>query len=453
MLRTDLVDHRSSDEASLRRALRARDPLALAEGYHRTIAAAHACARRLLASPREVEALLRSVYGGLWQQPPDDDVSLEAWVRRRCFELGSEHLRERGRPPAAPSLALALPDLPTPSETRLDAAERAVAALTPAQRRALVLAHDQGIPSAEQGDPDATASLEAALLALAGSSGSGPRSGGSWDGRETPGPADACDDLPQLADWVLGLLPPAEAEEVADAVNGRPACAEVARALRRGRRRLETLPPTPDMGHRILVTVLAEGGGTVRLPSALDDAAPPPPAAPAPAAVPTASPAEPAAAAQPPAPAAEEPAAPEPPAEAPAAAGDDAGPPTEQWRLSDLIETEGGDAQLTAVLGGSREEPEGTTERVDDAWSGEGWGEADTGPLAGGPDEDYQDIAGPDSAAALQFPGIGAAPGSARREARPSTSSRILRWLGFALILVLGGILGVWIGFFIVNQL
>lgn len=434
MLRTDLVDHRSSDEASLRRALRARDPLALAEAYHRTIAAGHACARRLLVSPREVEALLRSVYGGLWQQPPEDE-SLEGWVRRRCFQLGSEHLRERGTAPAAASLALALPDLPTPAATRADATERAVAALTPSQRHALVLAHDQGIPSSEQGDPDATAALEAALLALAGPSGSGQRTGGSWGGGEAAGPADACDDLPLLADWVLGLLAPTDAEAVARALNERPACAEVARALRRGRRRLETLPPTPDMGQRILVTVLAESGGAVRMPSALDEAAPT-------AAQPAAASAAPGATA-----AAEE-------APTPAAAeGDEGGPDTEQWRLSDLIEAEERDDGLAAVLGGRRGEA-ADAGGADAGWNEDAWGGAETGSLAtDAPEQDYQDVAGPDPGDALQFPGAGAAPGSPRRDARPSTGSRVLRWLGFALILVLGGVLGVWIGFFIVNQL
>ena len=273
MLRTDLPDHRRATEEQLLEALRNRDPLALAEAYHRTIPAAHASARRLLSGSSEVEALLREVYAELWNTPPAG-ASLEGWVRARCFHLAAEDLRERDAAPASPSLTALLPELPRPEVRYLDAAERALAELDDQQRKALLSAHDQGVPTQDQNTPDAGAALVAALLALAG-----PEPGGDTVD------ASHCDDVDELADWVLGLLPPDRAATVAAQVGARPECAAVAKALRRGRRRLEGLPPTPDMGQRVLVVVLAGGPkptlppvptsvpatGAAALPSALDD--------------------------------------------------------------------------------------------------------------------------------------------------------------------------------------
>ena len=252
MLRTDLPDHRRATEQDLLAALRAKDPLALAETYHRTIPAAHATARRLLSSSTEVEALLRAVYGELWESPPTD-TGLEGWVRARCFALASDDLRERDAAPASPSLTVLLPELPRPEVRYLDAAERALSELTDDQRRALLLAHDKGVPTAEQGSEEAPAALVQALLALAGPE----------PGSDPPQP-DACADMVQLGDWVLGLLPADAAVSVAADVAARPECTTLAKALRRGRRRLEGLPPTPDMGQRVLVTVLAGAPAPLR---------------------------------------------------------------------------------------------------------------------------------------------------------------------------------------------
>jgi DNA-directed RNA polymerase specialized sigma24 family protein len=271
VLRTDLPDHRRATEQDLLVALRAKDPLALAETYHRTIPAAHATARRLLSSSTEVEALLRAVYSELWDAPPTD-TGLEGWVRARCFALASEDLRERDAAPASPSLTVLLPELPRPEVRYLDAAERALSELTDEQRRALLLAHDKGVPTAEQNAEEAPGALVEALLALAGPE----------PGSDPPQP-DACADMVQLGDWVLGLLPADAATAVAADVAARPECTTLAKALRRGRRRLEGLPPTPDMGQRVLVTVLAgapaplraaapaaDPGATAVIPSALD---------------------------------------------------------------------------------------------------------------------------------------------------------------------------------------
>jgi DNA-directed RNA polymerase specialized sigma24 family protein len=275
VLRTDLPDHRRATDAELLAALGRRDPLALAEAYHRTIPAAHAVARRLLSSSAEVEAVLRDVYSQLWTSPPDG-VALEAWVRSRCFTTAADDLRERDAAPASPSLTAVLPELPRAEARYLDAAERALAELGDAERRVLLAAHDKGVPTDEQDAADAGEALAAALLALAG-----PEPGaGSVDPR-------LCADLPRLGDWVLGLLPPERADEVADQVAQRSECSALAKALRRGRRRLEGLPPTPDMGQRVLVVVLAgapapvpaaapapgavaPGDGTQQITSALD---------------------------------------------------------------------------------------------------------------------------------------------------------------------------------------
>ena len=267
MLRTDLPDHRRAGDEQLVAALRRRDPLALAEAYHRTIPAAHATARRLLSASAEVEALLRAVYAELWADAPQD-VSLESWIRARCFAIAAEDLRERDAAPASPSLTSLLPELPRPEVRYLDAAERALAELDEPQRRALLMAHDRGVGSGEQDDPGAQESLVAALLALAGPE----------PGTDTPD-LTACADVALIADWVLGLLPPAHAEQVAQDVAARPECGALAKALRRGRRRLEGLPPTPDMGQRILVVVLAGA------PAPMPAQSPTPPQSVAPAAV------------------------------------------------------------------------------------------------------------------------------------------------------------------------
>ena len=273
MLRTDLPDHRRATEEQLLAALRNRDPLALAEAYHRTIPAAHAAARRLLSGSSEVEALLREVYAELWSSPPAD-AALEGWVRARCFNLAAEDLRERDAAPASPSLTALLPELPRPEVRYLDAAERALAELDDQQRKALLSAHDKGVPTQDQNTSDAGAALVAALLALAGPE----------PGAETVD-SSHCDDIAEVGDWVLGLLPPDRAATVAEQVGARPECAALAKALRRGRRRLEGLPPTPDMGQRVLVVVLAGGPAPTMpsvapsvpavaasaLPSALDD--------------------------------------------------------------------------------------------------------------------------------------------------------------------------------------
>jgi DNA-directed RNA polymerase specialized sigma24 family protein len=270
VLRTDLADYRRSNDRELLAGLRERDPLALAEAYHRTIPAAHACARRMLAGSTDVEALLRAVYAELWEQPPAEGA-LEGWIRARCFAVGSDHLRDRGVAPATPSLRELLPDLPAAEPRYLDAAERAVSELTAEERRALLRAHDAGLPTHEHGDADAVKALERALVKLAGPDSEPDDSG--------------CTDLESLGDWTLGLVSGELAEAIGNQVAARPECAERVRMLRRGRRRLEGLPPTPDMGQRVLVTVLAGG--------------PPPAARPAPAQAPAAQAAPPPAAAPP----------------------------------------------------------------------------------------------------------------------------------------------------------
>ena len=265
MLRTDLPDHRRATEDDLVAALRSRDPLALAEAYHRTIPAAHAAARRLLSGSAEVEALLRQVYAELWSDPPQG-VALEGWVRSRCFAIAVDDLRERDAAPASPSLTALLPELPKPDVRYLDAAERALAELAPDPRRTLLMAHDRGIPTTEHGDPDADRALVEALLALAG-----PEAGSE------PLDPGGCADIPGVGDWILGLVPSRESTRIAAQVAADPACTALAKALRRGRRRLEGLPPTPDMGQRVLVVVLAGApspvrsqAGAVGMPSALD---------------------------------------------------------------------------------------------------------------------------------------------------------------------------------------
>jgi DNA-directed RNA polymerase specialized sigma24 family protein len=242
----DPFDLRRAGEDVLLDALRAGHPLALAEAYHRTVPAAHAVARRLVAGADQVEDLLHDVYASLWADPPAAGP-LEGWVRRATWAAGVERLRATGTAPVSPSAAGLVPDLPAPDVRFLDAAERAIAELPDEQRRALLLAHDKGVPSAGQ-EPGADQALLQALLALAGPE----TSGGDRDAVE----ADGCADVVAMGDWSLGVAGRREHAEVDRAVEDRPGCAAVARAVRRGRRRVEGLPATPDMGQRILVSVL-----------------------------------------------------------------------------------------------------------------------------------------------------------------------------------------------------
>ena len=238
-------DYRRADERAVVAGLRQREPLALAEAYHRTVPAAYACARRLLGSSDDAEVLLQTVYAELWASPPDG-VGLEGWVRARCFELGADELRARGSAPASPSAMTLLPDLPAPSGSYLDAAERGLAELDERQREAILQAHDQGRPSVQQAGEDTTAAMTSALVALAG---------------QAPAIDDGCEDLPDLADWVLGLVAPDRATQIEAAVASRPGCGALAQVLRAGRRRIEGLPITSDMGLRVLAVALTGEDG------------------------------------------------------------------------------------------------------------------------------------------------------------------------------------------------
>lgn len=241
-------DYRHSTEPELLAGLRAGHPLALAEAYHRTVAGVHAAARRLLGSPRDVEDLLTSLYGQLWTEPPQEPP-LEGWLRQRSFSLGSAQLRGRGAAPASASLAPLLPDLPRPS-VGSDALERELAELDDNERRALTAAFDQGQASLHQDQAGAPAALDLALRTLAGS---------DPPGDEAQAWSSPCRDIEGLADWTLGLLGREQGEAIGTAVAERADCHARARRLRRGRRRLEGLPPPPDVGQRIIARVLASG--------------------------------------------------------------------------------------------------------------------------------------------------------------------------------------------------
>lgn len=261
-------DLRRAPEATLLQALTTRNPLALAEAYHRTVPAAHGVARRLLSGSDRVENLLLSVYTRLWEEPPVD-VPLEGWVRRTTWQEGSAVLRDRGEAPASPSTAGQLPDLPAPDVRFLDAAERAIAELDDHERQVLLTAHDSGVDSSEQGSGAAEA-LTRALLALAGPE-TAPGDREALDD-------DGCDDLSGLGDWGLGIASPEEAARIEEAIRSRPGCAAKSRAVRRGRRRIEGLPATADMGQRILVRVLTAIPAAAAPPAGVST--PPPPPAP-----------------------------------------------------------------------------------------------------------------------------------------------------------------------------
>lgn len=246
-------DFRRVTEPELLDAIRGGQALALAEAYHRVVPAGHAVARRLMAGAGEVEDVLLEVFTQLWRTPPVG-APLEGWVRRTTWGVAADLLRRSGTAPSSPSASGLLPDLPAPDVRFLDAAERAISELPDDERRALLLAHDKGVASDAQ-DPGASDALVRALLALAGPETSSSDRAALHE--------DGCDNLVGLGDWCLGVADSATAARVEEAIAERPGCAAKSRAVRRGRRRVEGLPATPDMGQRILVSILTAGGGPV----------------------------------------------------------------------------------------------------------------------------------------------------------------------------------------------
>ncbi|MGI8573912.1 MAG: RNA polymerase sigma factor [Egibacteraceae bacterium] len=242
------ADYRLSSEDELVAGLRAADGLALAEAYHRTSHAAYACARRFLTRPDDVDALLYGCYRALWQDPPEAE-QLEGWLRRRSYEQAVDWLRSTQTAPAAASVHELLGDVPAPAG-RMDPLEQALARMDSVERSALLQAHYAGRRTNEQRLTGATAALRRALARLADP--------------EAPDAADLPCELPELADWVLGLVSREEAARIsADAASDK-ACAALTRVLQRGRRRLESLPPTPDTGQRIIAAVLSDAPATNR---------------------------------------------------------------------------------------------------------------------------------------------------------------------------------------------
>jgi hypothetical protein len=424
VLRTDLPDYRRSSEPELLAALRAKDALALAETCHRTLAAAHGSARRLLSGTGTVEALLRTVYVELWTDPPSE--VLERWVRRRAFDLAREDLVERGAAPAAPSVTVLLPELPAPEPRYLESAERILADLDQGARLAVVRAHDAGVPSAEQPDPDATAALERGLVALAGP--------GENDPTEAPGGSPA-----GLADWVLGLADPATGDSVEEAVAADPAIGAWVRVLRRGRRRLEGLPPTPDLAQRVLATALAG------MPAA------PPAAAPAPSGPPAArswgGPVAASALDEPDdAEAPERPAPPEPapapgpgpePEPEPTPEPAEGEPPRQDLRLPDLLREDEA-ADLPPADRDEEPEPEGPTESWESILGGEPDTVTEARTIPG------EALAGPEPAPLPPRPG-GFVTGPQPAPARRSFGRKLLRALLMLLILAAGAAIGLYL--------
>lgn len=341
-------DYRRATEPELLDGLRARSPLALAEAYHRSVPAGHAVARRLVGGAGEVEDVLLTVYRSLWATPPEAGTPLEGWVRRATWDAATARLRESGTAPAAPSVAALLPDLPTPEVRFLDAAERAIAELADDERRALLLAHDKGVPAAEQEDPAAADALARALQSLAGPETS------SQD--RTALHEDGCADVAVLGDWCLGLADPAAQAEAEEQMAARPGCAAKGRTLRRGRRRIEGLPATPDMGQRILVQVLMADGGAA---PAAETPAPETPAAETPPVAPVAPVAEPTPVAEPAPPVApvEEPAPDLPDAAAPV--GEEAPAAADEHPTIGIAPEEAPPIADTILPGGPAEEPAG----------------------------------------------------------------------------------------------
>lgn len=421
MLSTDLTTYRRQPDPAVLAGLEERDALALAEAITRTLPAAHAVARRLLPG-REVEALVHATYTALWEEPPTDQP-LERWVRVRTAELGVAELSERGAGPASPSVSAVVDGLaaarPSP-----DPAERRLAALDDAGLQALLRAHDLGVPARAQERADAGTLLAEALVALA-----------EPTAAEQPAAATASADG-TLADHILGLADLDQVGKLDAAIAADPARSAAAQLLRRGKRRLEGLPPTPDLGARLLAAVLSESTPGRRrraapaAASALDAPSPVRPR-PAPATTPHRGP-SPKGPAEQPAPAD----ATEPRSGVAAGPGPAVVPDPAATQLSDLFSKSDDDEVVNGVIQGDRtaEQPD------DDAQPGD---PKDIGELDEEHDTDDSRVV------AAYTAGEDDEDAEAPRPAR--TSSSVVRLLGLV-VLVLGGIaLGLVLGRFLIE--
>lgn len=231
-------------DGELLEAVSQHQPLALTEAYHRTVSAAHAVVRRLLNDSDKIEEVLTRVYSRLWAERPTN-VPLEGWARAATWDIGSEVLHRDELAPVSPSVGDQLPDLPTPDSRFVDTAERAINELADDERTALLSAHDQGVPTVEQADPKAAEHLVNALVRLAGAE------------VDEAVDAELVRKYPGIADWAMGTASPTTVQTIETGIEDDEALAELSRTLRRGRRRIEGLPATPDMGARILVSILA----------------------------------------------------------------------------------------------------------------------------------------------------------------------------------------------------
>lgn len=231
-------------DGELLEAVNQHQPLALTEAYHRTVSAAHAVVRRLLNDSDKIEEVLTRVYSRLWAERPTN-VPLEGWARAATWDIGSEVLHRDQLAPVSPSVSEQLSDLPAPDSRFVDTAERAINELADDERAALLRAHDQGVATVEQADANAAEHLVNALVRLAGAE------------VDEAVDAELVRKYPGIADWAMGTASPTTVQTIETGIEDDPALAELSRTLRRGRRRIEGLPATPDMGARILVSILA----------------------------------------------------------------------------------------------------------------------------------------------------------------------------------------------------
>jgi RNA polymerase sigma-70 factor (ECF subfamily) len=139
-----------------------RDPGAF-ERAHRALAArARASAQRVVRDPAAADDVVQDVFAALWSQPDLYDPargSLETYVTLRARSRALDRVRRRAARDAALARAAAAERVERrPPETPEDAAIRreetrrladALAALPPAQRRAVVATHGAGLTTRE----------------------------------------------------------------------------------------------------------------------------------------------------------------------------------------------------------------------------------------------------------------------------------------------------------------
>jgi DNA-directed RNA polymerase specialized sigma24 family protein len=142
--------------ADLRGRLRLGDERALAELYDSHAALVHGLALRVTGDPAAAEAVTEEVFVAVWEHPERFDPStstVDGWLAGLAHRAAVERLRRDGvPPPPTDAPVLGGPDPTGAGAPLAGPVRRAVAALAPEERAALLLAYFGGRTYRQVGD-------------------------------------------------------------------------------------------------------------------------------------------------------------------------------------------------------------------------------------------------------------------------------------------------------------